>query len=312
MFNLFGSLFFGNRAPLVAEQPAQQSQVDSSTQTVTTSMHNTDTNNTQNSHELTKTLHTFIGPLNYNETSVANTSLDWVIVDRTEEADKCNQRRADAAMNTSTSHLKERLQQEQTSSDANNEQGDDDDDQNMQQNEVDEQQVNHEEEEDTRTKMFERADDDHDIILGSFFEKNETDSAEDSRRYKITNDNDDDRDDQVVMMQHEQAQKQQQDWQITPLPCLTSTVTSQRSLVDEDPLENLLIEHPSMSVFVSATSSSSSSSSSNSPVSKKKCEALIEEENENQDEYDYMLSMLFSTAESSSAQNIIKNCTQKN
>lgn len=290
MFNLFGSLFFGNRAPLVPESTS--SQVDSSTQTtaLTTSMHtHTHIQNTQHSQELT-----FIGPLNYNETSVVgNTSLDWVIVDRAEEADKCSHRRHksnDAAMNTSTSHL----EPQQASSDGNNEQADGDDDQHMQQTDGDDEQEAKHEEENTRIKMFERADDDNDIILGSFFEKNENDSTEDSHRYKIRNDND--KDDQVV---RKQQQQQQQDWQITPLPCLTSTVTSQRSLVDEDPLENLLIEHPSMSVFVSATSSSSSSS--NSPVSKKKCDALIEEENENEDEYDYMLSMLFNTVEAASA-----------
>lgn len=47
-----------------------------------------------------------------------------------------------------------------------------------------------------------------------------------------------------------------EDWLITPLPCLTSITSSQRSIIENHPLENLLIEHPSMSVFVSATSSS--------------------------------------------------------
>jgi hypothetical protein len=38
-------------------------------------------------------------------------------------------------------------------------------------------------------------------------------------------------------------------WLITPLPLIT---TSQRSIVDNG-IENLLIEHPSMSVFIKAT-----------------------------------------------------------
>ena len=137
----------------------------------------------------------------------------------------------------------------------------------------------------------------YDAILGSFFEKNEHDNEEEAYRYRINKQheeeeeeedededegeiNDDvepreeeeDNENDVNMAEEpvvvEQQQKQQQcDWLITPLPCLTSiTASDERSsiLFDTDPLENLLIEHPSMSVFFSATSSSSSSSSSSS------------------------------------------------
>jgi hypothetical protein len=52
--------------------------------------------------------------------------------------------------------------------------------------------------------------------------------------------------------QKQNEQQQQQDtWFITPLPSLVSLSTSQRSIVDTGALENLLIEHPSMSVFIS-------------------------------------------------------------
>ena len=48
-----------------------------------------------------------------------------------------------------------------------------------------------------------------------------------------------------------QQQKVEQDsWLITPLPSLVSLQTSQKSLIENAPLENLLIEHPSMSVFI--------------------------------------------------------------
>ncbi len=48
-----------------------------------------------------------------------------------------------------------------------------------------------------------------------------------------------------------QQQLQHDTWLITPLPSLVSLSTSQRSIVDSGALENLLIEHPSMSVFIS-------------------------------------------------------------
>lgn len=92
--------------------------------------------------------------------------------------------------------------------------------------------------------MFERAEDDNDVILGSFFERNEH-STDDQERYKIRSFEDD-----------EVPEVKNKDWLITPLPCLTSITASQRSNTENSELENLLIEHPSMSVFVTATSTS--------------------------------------------------------
>lgn len=91
------------------------------------------------------------------------------------------------------------------------------------------------EEEETMPSVPEREDDDEDVLLGSFFDRNQfDDSAKTS---------------QVVT-----AAPQKDEWLITPLPCLTSITCSQRS-IENDPLENLLIEHPSMSVFVTVTQS---------------------------------------------------------
>lgn len=76
------------------------------------------------------------------------------------------------------------------------------------------------------------------VMLGSFFDKNAAEDEEFNKKYG-----------------NAAAMHQTKDWLITPLPCLTSITASQRSIVDNDPMENLLIEHPSMSVFVAATSS---------------------------------------------------------
>lgn len=92
--------------------------------------------------------------------------------------------------------------------------------------------------------MFERAQDDNDVILGSFFERNEN-TNDDQERYKIR-----------VYQDDEEPVTKSKDWLITPLPCLTSITASQRSVNENSELENLLIEHPSMSVFVTATSTS--------------------------------------------------------
>ncbi|RMZ96040.1 tumor p53-inducible nuclear 2 isoform X1 [Brachionus plicatilis] len=91
---------------------------------------------------------------------------------------------------------------------------------------------------------LERAEDDNDVILGSFFERNEH-STDDQERYKARTYDDD-----------EMPEVRSKDWLITPLPCLTSITASQRSVTENSELENLLIEHPSMSVFVTATSTS--------------------------------------------------------
>jgi hypothetical protein len=79
------------------------------------------------------------------------------------------------------------------------------------------------------------------VMLGSFFDKNANEDEEFNKKYG-----------------NAANMHQTKDWLITPLPCLTSITASQRSIVDNDPMENLLIEHPSMSVFVAATSSAES------------------------------------------------------
>lgn len=109
--------------------------------------------------------------------------------------------------------------------------------------------------------VLERAEDDNDVILGSFFERNEH-STDDQERYKARTYDDD-----------EMPEVRSKDWLITPLPCLTSITASQRSVTENSELENLLIEHPSMSVFVTATSTSIIESI-DSPVSSKLCLVL--------------------------------------
>lgn len=101
-----------------------------------------------------------------------------------------------------------------------------------------------------------------DVLLGSFFERNEREEMN--------------TDEQMVVEQQQQQQqteeqqpskRSREDWLITPLPCLTSmTPSKQRSIIESDPLENLLIEHPSMSVFVAATSSESCSDNSSNDL----------------------------------------------
>jgi hypothetical protein len=85
------------------------------------------------------------------------------------------------------------------------------------------------------TKESEAVKENDSTLVGSFFDKNLNET-------KIEVD----------------APKKEDSWLITPLPCLTSITCSQRSIVENDPLENLLIEHPSMSVFISATGNQTS------------------------------------------------------
>jgi len=70
-----------------------------------------------------------------------------------------------------------------------------------------------------------------DVLIGSFFRKNETDEGE-----HVTNSTD-----------------KTQTWLITPLPCLTSITASsqQKSMIDNDQIENLRIEQPDR--FMSAS-----------------------------------------------------------
>jgi len=103
-----------------------------------------------------------------------------------------------------------------------------------------------------------------DVLLGSFFDKNEREDAANDQLFMSQLfrsglglnenynecDNDEEQSEEVVL-----PARKDETWLITPLPCLTSITESshQRSMIDNYPLENLLIEHPSMSVFISAT-----------------------------------------------------------
>lgn len=98
-----------------------------------------------------------------------------------------------------------------------------------------------------------------DPLIGSFFQKNET--CDDEERWKSYR--------QQKQVEHNEkttvidkpveaqetvlAQKKTDTWLITPSPCLTSITESsqQKSMIDNDPLENLLIEQPTR--FMSAS-----------------------------------------------------------
>lgn len=96
-----------------------------------------------------------------------------------------------------------------------------------------------------------------DPLIGSFFQKNET--CDDEERWKMyrkktvenieTNETDKPVEQETVLAQT----KRNDTWLITPSPCLTSITESsqQKSMIDNDPLENLLIEQPTR--FMSAS-----------------------------------------------------------
>lgn len=211
MFNLLGNLLFGYRQTQEEEENQKQSaqehellqQTESASQSTQT-LDNSNVNNETN---------------NGVVPTVNRKPEDWVIVDRSEEADKELVVRNDASTNTS-----------------------------MIQSKV----IN--EPESSKEPTATLSESNH-AILGSFFEKNEQEDEEFNRKYKSHKLHEDDEN-----IADEQTTTK--DWLITPLPCLTSITASQRSIVENDPLENLLIEHPSMSVFVAATSSTSSSDAS--------------------------------------------------
>lgn len=87
--------------------------------------------------------------------------------------------------------------------------------------------------------------------LSSLFDSQE----EESSKYANCSTNAKEQHEEVAMQQEPQQQKalvmmEQESWLITPLPSLVSLQTSQKSFIENAPLENLLIEHPSMSVFI--------------------------------------------------------------
>lgn len=188
MFNLLGNLLFGYRQE---NEENNNAQADDLTTTTTSANQATQTIENANPNECASQ-------------AVAETSqVDWVIVDRNEEAEHNGDAtvtsggRNDASTNT---HSMIQSQQEPAA--------------------------------EKKSALLESTT----TILGSFFEKNADEDEEFNRKYTSS----------------------AKDWLITPLPCLTSITASQRSIVENDPLENLLIEHPSMSVFVAATSASAS------------------------------------------------------
>lgn len=265
MFNLIGSLLFGQRVTDMETYSSTPEEItttglaEASTQTSTHA--NMQQSNTTSPDTSIINHYTFIGPLNYNESLPRHNSLDWVIVDRSEEADKCflNKQRLNEAIKLQDTGINTSILLPNETDNINPIQID-------------------QEPEKPQLTMFERSDDDNDVILGSFFEKNEHESEQDKSRYTHIEQSDDDEEDQA------------KNWQITPLPCLTSKAsTSNVEETIEDPLENLLIEHPSMSVFVSATSAS------NSPLLL--CKAIVTETLVEDDDETDMLSMLFTVNE---------------
>jgi hypothetical protein len=126
---------------------------------------------------------------------------------------------------------------------------------------------------DPMTENKENMDEDNnnDVLLGSFFDKNEHEDTTNGQLLisnlfrsglglnEIYNECDNE---EQSKQQYEEVvlpARKDETWLITPLPCLTSITESshQRSMIDNYPLENLLIEHPSMSVFISATNANS-------------------------------------------------------
>lgn len=97
-----------------------------------------------------------------------------------------------------------------------------------------------------------------DPLIGSFFQKNENDDNDERYKCKPQLDKTDQThqtvDNQTVLPQP----KKNDAWLITPLPCLTSITESsqQKSMIDNDPLENLLIEQPSRFMSASTTEAS--------------------------------------------------------
>jgi len=86
------------------------------------------------------------------------------------------------------------------------------------------------------------ADANEDPLIGSFFRRNEVDESMPS--------------DKTVETQTVLLPAKKETWLITPLPCLTSITEGsqqQKSMIDNDPLENLLIEQPTRFMSTSTT-----------------------------------------------------------
>jgi len=259
MFNLFGNLLFGNRQSEVQQKSPELAEASTQTLNNTSSCNNNNNNNILNDIQTcnqqadenngnNESLNISDRVLEYdlnNSISHNNSNVDWVIVDRS-EADKC----ADLSSHDDDTNMKTEIGVNTSVYD---------------ENDKDEDKMKVDQPEASKMDSSSISQIGNSVILGSFFEKNETEDANDMHRYKIEglsqeedaeeSDEEDEVVDEVVPIE----QKPKEDWLITPLPCLTSITASQRSIVENDPLENLLIEHPSMSVFMSATSRANNS-----------------------------------------------------
>lgn len=86
-----------------------------------------------------------------------------------------------------------------------------------------------------------------DPLIGSFFQRNEVDESMPSHSEPS---------DKTVETQTVLLPAKKETWLITPLPCLTSITEGsqqQKSMIDNDPLENLLIEQPTRFMSTSTT-----------------------------------------------------------
>lgn len=159
-----------------------------------------------------------------SESTTKSTDLEWVLVDPSDEADKCgsqSQQMHDKGVD-SCDMINERLDESMTVP--------------MEQdatlNKLDENEFEDENIVDDN-KNNNNEDDDGDIMLRSFFERNENEAVSTTTTTNAVVEN---------------------NWLITPLPCLASITSTQRSvLIENDPMENLLIEQPS--VFMNVTGS---------------------------------------------------------
>lgn len=246
MFNaIFGNFLFSRSQPTAAEAAATVAeQAEAATQTsdhVTISTQTTINNSNNNEHEMAA-----------NQEVVKKPVEDWVIVDPNDEAERLNA--SMRSRETGSTQTDEQLVTNENLVD-------------MQEDRV---VVASPFDVKTEAEMkaflganYKKAaaiEEDLDIMLRSFFDRNEREGLEEMRHRQQEQEEleeeqcDSNEEEQMEANPVEQAEET---WLITPLPCLTSITMSQRSIIENGTLENLLIEHPSMSVFMSATSQSS-------------------------------------------------------
>lgn len=110
-----------------------------------------------------------------------------------------------------------------------------------------------------------------DPLIGSFFQRNEVDDNKDNENKPIEIDQTDN-ESKTVENQTVLPEPKKETWLITPLPCLTSITESsqQKSMIDNDPMENLLIEQPTRFMSASTTTATESANTTTTPVSKRR------------------------------------------